>query len=246
MQMSSALETTAAGITFETRGGGMRYLAMISALVMLAGCASSGKGNGIDYALPVPDNTFPVRSEDFRAGPLDAIEIKVLNLPDLDGTYTLNIEGRTKLPLLGDMDLLGLTALEIADLIEDKLSSTFLQSPDVVASLKPAYIEQVTVEGAVETPGTYDVRPGLTLLEAIALSGGAAEDANQRRAIIVRQVEGQRRMAAFDLVSIREGEAADPPIYGNDLIIMDGSKVRSAFLDIVRTGPLIAAFRPIW
>ncbi|HBQ49654.1 MAG TPA: transposase [Hyphomonas atlantica] len=224
----------------------MRYLPMISALAVLAGCSSSGKGNLESYALPLPDNTFPVRSADFRAGPLDKIEIKVLDLPDLDGTYTLNIEGRTKLPLLGDMNLLGLTALEVAELIEVRLAESYLRSPDVVASLTPAYIEQVTVEGAVESPGTYDVRPGLTLLEAVALSGGAADDANQRRAVIVRRVDGQRLMATFDLVAIREGEAADPPIYGNDLIIMDGSMVRSAFLDIVRTGPLLAAFRPIW
>ena len=72
----------------------------------------------------MPDNTFPVRSADFRAGPLDKIEIKVLDLPDLDGNYTLNIEGRTKLPLLGDMNLLGLTALEVAELIEVRLAES--------------------------------------------------------------------------------------------------------------------------
>lgn len=196
--------------------------------------------------LTAPDQTFTIRSEDFRAGPFDEIDVKVLDLADLNGTYTLNIDGRAKLPLLGELTFKNLTALEMAGLIEDKLSRTYLQNPDVVVSLKPAYVEQVTIEGAVKSPGMFEARPGLTLLEAIALGGGATETANQRRAVVVRKIDGQRQMASFDLVAIREGETEDPPVYGNDLIIMDGSQVRNVFLDIVRTGPLLAAFRPIW
>ncbi|AXE65056.1 hypothetical protein BBF93_13125 [Hyphomonas sp. CACIAM 19H1] len=220
----------------------------ISILFLLAitACSSSNGLNATQTNLPPPDTTYTARTAEFRAGPFDEVQIRVRDMSDLNGTYYLNLDGRTKLPMLGDMDFAGKTSFEIATLIEERLSATYLQSPDVVVSLKPAFIEQVTVEGAIRKPGTYDAKPGLTLLETIALSGGASETANQRRAIIVRTIDGQRQMAAFDLIAIREGSAADPLIYGNDLIIVDGSRVRSVFLDIVRTSPIIAVFRPLF
>ena len=224
----------------------LRPIAGLSAMLIMAGCASSVPDADNNFALKLPDQQLTTRSEDFRASPFDRIDIKVMDLPDLNGSYMLDIDGRTKIPMVGELNLKDMTALQIASLIEYHLSQTYLQNPDVVVSLEPAYVEQVTIEGAVKSPGMYEVRPGLTLLEAIALGGGASDTSNQRRAIVVRKVDGERQMAAFDLIDIREGKEPDPAVYGNDLIIMDGSQVRSVFLDIVRTGPLLAAFRPIW
>ncbi len=50
--------------------------------------------------------------------------------------------------------------------------------------------------------------------------------------------------AAFDLQAIRRAEAEDPPIYGNDIIIVDGSQARQMFRDLLSAIPLIGIFRP--
>lgn len=59
-----------------------------------------------------------------------------------------------------------------------------------------------------------------------------------------RQVGGQRMAAAFDLVSIRRGEAEDPRIYTGDIIVVDGSNIKSIQRSILQTVPLLSIFRP--
>jgi polysaccharide export outer membrane protein len=50
--------------------------------------------------------------------------------------------------------------------------------------------------------------------------------------------------AAFDLSAIRRAEADDPMIYGNDIVVVDGSRGRALFRDIMTAFPLLAIFRP--
>jgi len=76
------------------------------------------------------------------------------------------------------------------------------------------------------------------------MAKGTTEDANPHRVVIFRQINGQRQAAAFDLKSIRRGEMPDAEIFGNDIIVVDGSASKSAFKNIVSTVPLLALFRP--
>ena len=67
----------------------------------------------------------------------------------------------------------------------------------------------------------------LTLMQAVALAGGTAEDANAHRVAVFRQIDGKRQAAAFDLVSIRRGQSEDPSIYAGDIVVIDGSSIKS-------------------
>ena len=82
----------------------------------------------------------------------------------------------------------------------------------------------------------------LTLLQAIALSGGPTDNADPRRVIIFRQIEGKRNAAGFDLRAIREGKAEDPVVYGNDIVVVDGSEARRRYGEFLRSVPLLALF----
>jgi polysaccharide export outer membrane protein len=48
--------------------------------------------------------------------------------------------------------------------------------------------------------------------------------------------------AAFDLTAIRRGEAEDPIIYGNDIVVVDGSRSRAALRDVLSALPLLGVF----
>ena len=56
---------------------------------------------------------------------------------------------------------------------------------------------------------------------------------------------GRRQAAAFDLTSIRRGEASDPEIYPGDIVVVDGSKVKAAQKQILQSIPLLAIFGPL-
>jgi polysaccharide export outer membrane protein len=96
----------------------------------------------------------------------------------------------------------------------------------------------------VKSSGSYPVSGPLSLLQAIALSGGASENANLRRVAVFRTIGGQRQAAAFDLQQIRRGQAADPPIYAGDIVVVDGSGVKEAQKRILSNIPILSIFRP--
>jgi polysaccharide export outer membrane protein len=79
-------------------------------------------------------------------------------------------------------------------------------------------------------------------LQAVAISGGPTRGANTNRVVIFRSIDGKRMAAAFDLLKIRAGEGEDPAVFGNDVIVMDGSGLRATYDDFIRSIPLIGLF----
>lgn len=220
-------------------------LALI-AFALLAGCAARSAPGAVAGSLPGPDLTYSAPLEDYRARGADRIEVRVTKLETLNGTYELNAEGAVILPLLGRLDLAGMTAFEITGLLREQLGARYLQNPDVIVTLTPGFDQKLTVEGAVERPGQYDARPGLSLLQAIAIAGGPKAHANKKRVVIVRQSGGERHAGIYDLEAIRNSESEDPAVYGNDLIIVDGSEARAAYNDLIRSAPLMAVLLGIF
>ncbi|MCG8442172.1 MAG: polysaccharide export protein [Caulobacterales bacterium] len=210
---------------------------------VLVGCSSAGPPmNEWDQFGPnaVPDTTKSTSSSDLRVSPLDIVEVKVFGVSELNGDYQVDQEGRIKMPLVGVFEAQGRSTFELAELIETRLGERYLQSPDVVVSLQESFDRQVTIEGSVQAPGMYAVKGELSLLQAIALSGGPNERANPKRVVVFRTIQGERRAAAFNLLEIRRGDAEDPMVYGNDIIVMDGSDVERGYREVLRSVPLAA------
>jgi polysaccharide biosynthesis/export protein len=124
------------------------------------------------------------------------------------------------------------------------LGAKYLQSPDVSVSLKSSTRRNVTVDGSVRQPGVYAVNGPTTLVQAIAMARGTDDSANPRRVAIFRQVDGQRMAAAFDLISIRRGQMADPQVYSGDIIVVDGSNVRAIQREVLTALPILGLFNP--
>jgi len=226
----------------------MRIFGIVAAMlaaVVLGACQSGGAtGQAVQLAdhLSVPDTTLPVQSGDVRVGPMDLLEISVFGAPDLDNSYQVDFEGKLKLPLIGSVQAAGYTAAQLATQLEKRLAENYLQDPDVTVRIMETRKRYVTVDGSVSKPGMYPVEGQLTLLQAIALSGGPTDGANPRRVVIFRQIDGKRNAAGFDLREIRKGNAQDPIVYANDIVVVDGSEARRTYGDILRTVPLLALF----
>ncbi|QFU17868.1 polysaccharide biosynthesis/export family protein [Microvirga thermotolerans] len=88
------------------------------------------------------------------------------------GEFTVSSGGILSIPLVGTIDVSGLDsgslAARIAQQLKDKVG--LISTPDATVEIldyPPLYIV-----GAVSKPGEYKFRPGLTVLQALALSGG--------------------------------------------------------------------------
>jgi len=100
------------------------------------------------------------------------------------------------------------------------------------------------MDGAVKKAGAFPVLGPTTLMQAVALAGGTNQDANNRRVAIFRTIGGKRQAAAFDLTAIRRGEMPDPQIYAGDIVIVDGSSIKSVQKQVLNSLPVLSIFRP--
>jgi polysaccharide biosynthesis/export protein len=137
---------------------------------------------------------------------------------------------------------MGMTTFEFARQIEDRYRKSFLQDPQVIVRIVTSFGQQVTVEGSIEKPGIYPIRGSTTLLQAVALAGGLKDGADPRRVVVFRTIDGKRKGAAFDLQSIRTGASEDPTVFGNDIIVVDGSQTSQTWREILRTLPVLGVF----
>lgn len=179
-----------------------------------------------------------------RIAPMDKVRVNVFQMADLTGEYEVDQSGQVTLPLVGSFEAQGNTAQELAQKIRTRLTERYMHNPNVQVAITATTDRSITLDGAVSAPGAYPIIGSTTLMQAVALGRGLKPDANPSRVVVFRTVDGQRMAAAFDLQAIRRAEAEDPPIYGNDIIIVDGSQARQMFRDLLSAIPLIGIFRP--
>lgn len=221
-------------------------LAPLTAVSILSGCADS-RGGSIPYGrvLAAPDEPkFQTLPENYKIAPMDTLTIKVFKADDLSGDYSVDLAGHISMPLVGEVEAANLTTDELDEKLKQLLGAKYYEHPDVSVAIKQSTAHVVTVDGAVAQAGQYPVPGPMTLIQAVALARGTTEDANPRRVAVFRTIGGQRQAAAFDLTSIRQGEAQDPQIYPGDIVVVDGSKIKETEKQFFQTFPLLAIFRP--
>ncbi len=114
---------------------------------------------------------------DYKIGPEDLIEISVFEEEKLNKTVRVSSQGNISLPLLGILRVKGLTANELEKEIRELLAEKYLQNPHVGVFIKEYRSQRITVMGAVEKPGPYDVTGQKMILGVLGMAGGLKEDA---------------------------------------------------------------------
>jgi len=219
----------------------------LAGAALLAGCADT-RGGSIPYDKPfaAPDEVrFQTLGSNYKIAPMDKLAIKVFKMEDLSGDYDVDLAGNISLPLIGQVEAANLTTAQLDDRLTQKLGAKYLEHPDVSVAIKSSTAHVVTVDGAVKDGGSFPVGGPISLIQAVALAKGTTEDANARRVAVFRTIGGQRQAAAFDLTSIRRGQAPDPEIYPGDIVVVDGSSVKAAQKQILQSIPLLAIFGPL-
>lgn len=226
-----------------------RLLAILSITgsVLLPGCADT-RGGSIPYDRPLaaPDEQkFQTLEQNYKIAPMDKLAIKVFKMADLSGDYDVDLAGNISLPLVGQLQAANLTTAQLDEQLTQKLGEKYLEHPDVSVAIRASTAHVVTVDGAVKEGGSFPVGGPISLIQAVAMAKGTAEDANPHRVAVFRTIFGKRQAAAFDLTSIRRGEMPDPQIYPGDIIVVDGSSVKAAQKQIFQSIPLLAIFGPL-
>ncbi|MEK7832613.1 MAG: polysaccharide biosynthesis/export family protein [Acidobacteriota bacterium] len=85
------------------------------------------------------------------------------------------------------------------------------------------------VAGEVQSPGSFPLKEGTTLRQAVSLAQGTTFKAKPSRGVIFREdpVSGTRREIKVDIGQVMSGKKEDIPIFANDVIIIPNSRTKS-------------------
>ena len=162
----------------------------------------------------------PAGRSAYRLGPRDLVAVKVFEAPELNVERRVSEDGMLALPRLGEVDVRGLTETELSERIKALLEANFLQRASVTVEVREFRAQPISVIGAVRQQGNLSVAGRITLLEALTLAGGLAENHGSLIYIQRRASNG-----LSDQVAVRVEELltrGDPmvnlPIFSGDLI----------------------------
>jgi polysaccharide biosynthesis/export protein len=122
----------------------------------------------------------------FQIGPEDILDISVWKNPELSRTVPVRPDGKVSLPLVNDIQAAGLTPAMLRDQVTTRLSE-FLPAPEVSVMVREVHSRKVAVVGAVKTPGRFELKSPMTVLEVIALAQGFTDFASLDRIVVLRQ-----------------------------------------------------------
>lgn len=224
----------------------MRLILVLLMACGLAGCAGNPKADlpVNPVSMPAPDGDSQIYVDNnYRLSPFDELTITVFRVSDLSGKYKIDPSGNLNMPLIGPVDVAGMSVASLKNQLERLYGTDYLQSPDITVQIDKSQSQNLTIEGAVKNPGIYTIEGRTTLIGAVAIAKGLdLNTANAKRVVVFRKIGGEKYAAAFNLKEIRAGLTADPDIYGGDIVVVDGSNLRQTYLDIIRTVPLLAFF----
>ena len=187
--------------------------------------AVQGPGAG---AVPV----FTPTADNYKITPNDLLEIEVFGVSELKRTVRVNTSGQIAMPLIGTLSVAGLTPADAEALIALQYARDYLQDPQVSIFVKEFTTQRITLDGALVKPGIYPLSGQITLLRALALAGGGSQLADLEQVMLFRLTpEGQSLVEKHDVLKIRQGEAPDPMLQSDDVVVVNRNSQRAALRD---------------
>lgn len=149
----------------------------------------------------------------------DSFEVRVYGHDELSSNFRVADDGSINFPLLGRLKVAGLGSSEVEGLIQQTLVERgILRSAHVSVLVTEQFSSRIRVMGAVKTPGTFVVRSGMTVVEAIGLAGGFTDIAQQNDTILTRSVDGTLQRFRVPVEDVSKGHAQDVELRSGDMI----------------------------
>jgi len=188
-----------------------------SALVLVAawvgsGCASSSTSSTNGAA------ANRVVEEAYRIGPEDVLRITVWKNEAMSGTVPVRPDGKISLPLINDIQAAGLTALELRDVIAQRLQE-YEKNPEVSVIVQEVRSYRVSIMGEVARPGRYDLKSAATVLDVLALAGGFTQFASRSRIVVLRPEGSTTKQIPFDYTKVPKDQE-NFPLKNGDVVLV--------------------------
>jgi len=187
--------------------------AFLLILALLGGCADDPPVNYPTTA-SLDESKLPL-------GPNDKISLTVFyGSKQINATYTLDATGAIAVQYIGTVSAGGKTLKVVEQEIQARLADGYLQEPIVSVNLVELNSLTLSVSGMVGKTGNIRYKPGLTITDAIALSGGFTPLARKNMVKVTRSADGQQQTYKLPVERIQEGERPNFPVMpGDDIFV---------------------------
>jgi polysaccharide export outer membrane protein len=175
-----------------------RRISMFAVCILISGWLAAQtdatKSTGGTSPAPQPASADPgtataaVRPHDntYIIGDDDVLSINVWKEQEVSKTVPVRSDGKISLPLAGEVQASGETPLQLEKILATKLQS-FISEPEVTVIVTQINSQKFNILGMVNKAGTFPLTSSLTVLDAIALSGGFRDFAKQKSIYVLRK-----------------------------------------------------------
>lgn len=155
----------------------------------------------------------------YRIGVEDELMISVWREPELSTQVVVRPDGKITLPLLNDLDVVGMRTDQLQDVLTEKLKP-FVNTPQVTIIVRGIRSRKVNLIGQVGRQGSFDLNDNKTMLDLIAQAGGLSAFAKGGSIYILREVSGKKVRIGFNYKKAIAGKGPNPVLEPGDLIVV--------------------------
>jgi polysaccharide biosynthesis/export protein len=138
----------------------------------------------------------PVVPADYIIGADDTLRISVWKEPDMSVLLPVRPDGKISMPLLDDVQAAGLTPMQLASSLKEKLKK-YISDPRVTVVVTAMNSQRIYVLGEVMHTGAMALLPNMTVLQALS-SAGFTQFANLKAIYLLRVENGQQQKMRFN------------------------------------------------
>jgi len=174
----------------------------------------------------------------YRIGVGDKLEIAVFGHDDLSKIVEVRSDGSINYPLIGDVQVKGMTVSEVDDQITKVLGKDFLVDPQVSVDVREYQSQWVTVIGEVRNPGRFMLRRNMRLIDVLAEAGGVTKEAGVEILVTRRTDAGDTRQILLDRERLlsQENEDANILLSHMDIVTVGEKKIFYIRGEVTRPG----------
>jgi protein involved in polysaccharide export with SLBB domain len=193
-----------------------RILVSVVVLAMVSGC-------WFKRTPETPDAVVHKYTPASTLGPGDVFEVKVYDEKDLSGIYRVSSAGSISFPLIGKVQVEGMTSTDVADLIQGRLGEKYMRNPQVSIFIKEYNSKKISVFGQVNKPGTFKYEDNMSVTQAVSMAGGFTKMAAKDDTNITRIEDGEEKKYPVPVESIAQGQAKNFYLQPGDIVYVPES-----------------------
>jgi len=184
------------------------FLIIFSGSLLAQAPDSSGANGGQPESSNTPSQAQKNSPHDssYIIGNGDVLAISVWKETELSKSIPVRSDGKISMPLVGEIQVAGLTPLELERVLSEKLRN-FVTTPEVTVVVEQINSKKFNIMGQVGKPGSYSLVAATTVMDAIAAAGGFRDFAKKTGVYILRQnPDGSQTRLDFNYKDFTKGK----------------------------------------